>query len=156
MQRIHPTIALLLWLTASYGAGFIGTQGTLRGMENFYPSLAKPVWTPPAWLFSPVWTVLYALIGVAAWRVWRSENPRTAALTFWWIGLVLNTVWPWLFFAIGRLGLAFGESVALWISILATMLLFARIDRKAAWFLLPYLCWVGFATVLNLAIWRMN
>ena len=156
MKRPHPTIALLLWLTAAYAAGYVGTLGTLRGMDALYPALRKPAWTPPAWIFAPVWTVLYALIGLAAWRVGRTDGPRRAALSFWWLGLGLNAAWPWLFFAQGRLGLAFAEIVVLWLAILATVVLSARRDRLAPWLLLPYLAWVGFAAILNLAIWRMN
>lgn len=156
MKRPHPTIALLLWLTAAYAAGFVGTVGTLRGMQAFYPGLQKPAWTPPAWLFSPVWTVLYALIGVAAWRVWRGETPRRAPLALWWLQLALVAVWPWLFFGFGKLGPAFGEICVLWLAILATTIFFSRRDALAAWLLVPYLAWVGFATVLNLAIWRLN
>ncbi len=156
MKRTNPTIALLLWLTAAYAAGYVGTLGTLRGMEALYPSLHKPAWTPPAWLFAPVWTVLYALIGIAAWRVWRGEPPRRAPLVLWWLQLLLNALWPWLFFGFGKLGLAFGEIVLLWLAILATVIAFSRKDARAAWLLFPYLAWVGFACVLNLAIWRMN
>lgn len=153
MKRPHPTIALLLWLTAAYTASFIGMQGTLRGLQGLYLTLAKPSWNPPAWLFAPVWTVLYALIGIAAWRVWRVEGK---GLWLWWVQLVLNGLWPWLFFGFGKLGWAFGEIVVLWFAILATALVFARKDRTAAWLLVPYLAWVAFATVLNFAIWRMN
>ena len=153
MNRPHPTIALLLWLTAAYAAGFVGAQGALKGVATTYLSLAKPAWSPPAWLFSPVWTVLYALMGVAAWRVWRAEGK---GLWLWWVQLLLNALWPWLFFGLGKLGLAFGEVVALWLAILATVLAFARADRPAAWLLVPYLAWVGFAAILNLSIWRLN
>ncbi len=154
MKRPHPTIALLLWLTAAYAAGYVGTLGTLRGMASFYPALHKPAWTPPAPLFAPVWTVLYGLMGLAAWRVWRIEGRTPLAL--WWLQLALNALWPWLFFGFGRLGPAFGEILALWAAILATTVAFSRRDALAAWLLVPYLAWVGFAAVLNLAVWRMN
>lgn len=153
MKRPNVTIALLLWLTAAYGAGFVGTQGTLRGLTTLYPALAKPAWNPPGWLFAPVWTVLYALIGVAAWRVWRVEGK---GLPLWWAQLILNALWPWLFFGFGKLAFAFGEVVLLGFAILATILAFARRDKTAAWLLGPYLVWVGYAAILNLAIWRMN
>lgn len=156
MKRPHPTIALALWLTAAYAASFVGTQGTLRGLMEVYVPLVKPAWTPPAWLFAPIWTVLYALIGISAWRVWRKESRHRGALSLWWAQLFLNALWPWLFFGFGKLGWAFGEIVALWILILLTILTFFRIDRLAAWLLVPYLAWVGFASILNLAIWRMN
>jgi len=156
MKRTNPTIALLLWLTAAYAASFAGTQGALRGLEFYFPSLHRPAFTPPMWLFAPVWTVLYALIGYAAWRVWLSEPPRRAALVLWWIQLVLNALWCWLFFAWGKLSWAFAESLVLWFIILATTFLFARKDQLAGRLFIPYLAWVGFATILNLVIWRMN
>lgn len=153
MKRPHPTIALLLLLTAAYAASFVGTVGTFRGLQGLYPALAKPPWNPPGWLFGPVWTVLYALMAVAAWRVWRAEG---RGLWVWWTQLGFNALWPWLFFAWGRLGLAALECGLLAIVVLATLLVFRRSDRTAAWLLAPYLAWVLFATTLNVAIWRIN
>ena len=131
----------------------MGYLGTSRGLADLYPTLHKPVWNPPDWLFAPVWTVLYVLIALAAWRVWRVEGK---GLWLWWIGLGLNALWPWLFFAWGRLGLAALECGGLAAAILATMLVFRRSDRAAAWLLAPYLAWVLLATALSTAIWRMN
>jgi benzodiazapine receptor len=156
MKRTNPTIALLLWLTAAYTASFAGMQGALRGLEVYFPSLHRPAWTPPLWLFGPVWTILYALIGFAAWKIWMAEPPRRAALVFWWIQLGLNALWPWLFFAWGKLLFAFIESFILWLVILATAFLFAPKDKLAARLLYPSLTWVAFATILNMVIWRMN
>lgn len=156
MKRPNPTIALLLWLTAAYAAGFVGSAGVRHGLETVYPGLAKPAWNPPDWLFAPVWTVLYALIGTAAWRIWRTQDPRLAPLGLWWLGLLLNALWPWAFFGFGKFGLAFGVVALLWTTILATIVAFSKRDKTAAWLLVPYLAWVGFATILNLAIWRLN
>ncbi len=156
MKRTNPTIALLLWLTAAYTASFVGMQGALRGLEVYFPSLHRPTWTPPFWLFGPVWTVLYALIGFSAWKVWMAEPPRRAALALWWVQLILNALWCWLFFAWGKLFIAFIESLLLWLAILATTHLFTRNDKLAARLLYPYLAWVTFATILNMVIWRMN
>ncbi len=156
MKRPHPTIALLQWLTAAYAAGFVGSQAVIRDGGSLYATLRRPAWAPPAWLFAPVWTVLYALIGLAAWLVWRTEGRGKKGLWLWWLGLALNALWPWLFFGFGKLGLAFGEIVVLWLVILATTVAFSKSDRKAAWAFVPYLAWVGFASILNLAIWRMN
>lgn len=156
MQRLNPTIALLLWLTAAFAAGFVGTEGALRGLEFYFPSLHRPAFTPPMWLFAPVWTVLYALMGFAAYRVWLAEPPRRAALVFWWLQLVLNALWCWLFFAWGKLLFAFVDSLILWFVILATTILFSRKDRLAGRLFVPYLLWSGYATVLSLVIWQMN
>lgn len=153
----NPKIALLLWLTAAYSAGFVGAQGVRRGFESgLYPALAKPSWVPPGLVFTVVWSVLYALIGVAAWRAGRGEGPRRGALALWWLGLFLNAAWPWAFFGFGKLALAFGIVVLLLVVTLATIPLFARRDRTAAWLLLPYALWLVFATVLNFAVLRLN
>lgn len=156
MNRTNPTIALLLWLTAAYAASFIGMQGALRGLEVYFPSLHRPAATPPLWLFAPLWTVFYALMGFAAWKVWLTEPPRRAALTLWWVQLALSALWPWLFFMQGKLLLASIESFLLWIAIMATTFLFVAKDKPAARLFYPYFAWVTFTTILNLVIWRMN
>ena len=157
MTRTNPKIALLLWLTAAYSAGFVGSQGVRQGFESgMYGALAKPAWIPPGLVFTVVWSVLYVLIGVAAWRVWRTEGPRRAGLALWGFGLVLNAAWSWAFFGYGKLLLALGICLALLVVTLATVPLFARRDRTAAWLLLPYVAWLGFATVFNLVVLRMN
>ena len=157
MKRPHPTIALLLWLTAALAAGFVGSQGALRGAMTLYPGLAKPAWSPSpsllTALFAPLGAVLSALAGFAAWRVSRAEGK---GLWLWWLQLALGAAWPWLFFGFGRFGLAFGEAVALWIAILATTIAFSRSDRGAAWALVPSLVGAGLAAILSLAVWRMN
>ncbi len=88
--------------------------------------------------------------------MWRTEGKGKKGLWLWWLGLALNALWPWLFFGFGKLGLAFGEIIVLWFVIVATTVVFSKSDRKAAWALVPYLAWVGFASILNLAIWRSN
>ena len=153
MKRPHPTIALLLWLTAAYAASYVGTMGALRGMVTLYLGLARPPWAPPAWLFNPAWTLLSALLGTAAWRVWRAGGK---GLWLWWVGLFLGALWPWLFFGFGKLGPALAEIAVLWFVLLATILAFSRTDRAAAWCLTPLLAWVGFEAILNLAVWRLN
>ena len=123
-----------------------------------YGSFVQPDWAPPAWLFGPVWTVLYALIAVSGWLVWRRagwSGARTA-LTVYAVQLVLNALWTPLFFGAGLFGLAFAEILVLWVAIVATMVLFARHSRPAAALLLPYVAWVSFASVLNFAIWTLN
>ena len=156
MSRPNPTIALLLWLTAAYAAGGVGALGVGHGVETLYPGLLKPAWTPPSPVFGPVWTALDALLGLAAWRVWRSEGPKSLALSLWWTALVLAALWPWAFFGFGRLGLAFGLCVALLIALVAAVPAFAGRDRAAAWMLVPAVLWVAFATTLNFSVWRLN
>ena len=146
--------ALAGWLAASFAAAALGAVATRQAPE-FYAQLARPDWAPPGWLFGPVWTLLYALMGIAAWRVWRQAGFGTAIHLFL-AQLALNALWSWLFFA-WRLGAAaFGEILLLWLLIAATVAAFFRIDRLAAALLVPYLAWVSFAAALTYAVWRAN
>ena len=150
-------IALIVWLVVSLAAGGVGALAT-RNAREFYASLAKPAWAPPGWLFGPVWTVLYVLMGVAAWLVWRRAGWRGAsgALSLFLVQLACNAAWSWIFFAWRSGALAFADIVLLLVLIVATMLAFARVHGLAALLLLPYLAWVLFATALTFAIWRGN
>jgi tryptophan-rich sensory protein len=121
-----------------------------------YAGYALPSWAPPAWLFGPVWTVLYAMIAVSGWVVWRRAGWVPPAHGMYIGQLVLNMLWTPLFFGAGRLALAFAEILLLLASIAATTALFARISRLAALLLVPYLAWVAFASALNFAIWQLN
>ncbi|SHK68755.1 TspO and MBR related proteins [Pseudonocardia thermophila] len=124
--------------------------------DQQYAALEQPPWAPPPWLFGPVWTVLYVLIAVSGWLVWRRAGLTSPAHVVYAVQLLLNMAWTPLFFAAGLIGPAFAEIVVLWIAIVATIVLFARIDKIAAWLLVPYLAWVTFASALNLAIWVLN
>lgn len=146
--------ALAAWLTASFAAAALGAVATRQAPE-FYAQLARPDWAPPGWLFGPVWTLLYALMAVAAWRVWRKAGFATALYLFL-AQLALNALWSWLFFAWRLGGAAFGEILLLWLLIAATVAAFFRIDRLAAALLVPYLAWVSFACALTYAVWRAN
>ena len=136
--------------TASSGAFF--RPGT------WYEDLAKPWWRPPNWLFAPAWSLLYCAIAVSGWLVWRQAGFAGAALPLgiYTVQLVLNAAWSGLFFGLRRPDIAFGEVVLLWLSILATILAFHPVHAGAAWLLVPYLCWVTFASCLNFSIWRLN
>jgi len=125
---------------------------------TWYSTLAKPALTPPSWVFAPAWTLLYALMALAAFIVWRrSRGPaRRAALLAFALQLALNLAWSPLFFTLHRPDLAFVDLVAMWIAIAATIVLFARVSRPAAWLLSPYLAWVTFAGYLNLGVWLLN
>jgi benzodiazapine receptor len=151
----RQAIGLILWIVASLAAGWIGSRFTPGA---WYAALAKPTWTPPSSLFAPVWTALYVLMGWAAWLVWRRVGFAGApiALGLFIVQLCLNALWSYLFFGAHRPGLAFADISVLWLAILLTMILFWRIRPVAAVLLLPYLCWVGFASALNLALWRLN
>lgn len=145
------------WLIASFLAGGLGAVASANG-RTFYAELTQPAWAPPAWLFGPVWSVLYVLIGVSAWLVWRRHGLRGAAgaLGLFGLQLVANALWTWLFFAWHLGALALAEIIVLWLLIAATIVAFWRLHRPAAVLLLPYLAWVGFATALTFALWRLN
>lgn len=148
-------LGLVAFLALTFGTAAIGSQ-FMPG--EWYERLAKPEWTPPNRVFGPVWTVLYALIALAGWLVWRERGIAGArvALALYLLQLALNAAWSWLFFGLERPGAALVEIAVLWCVILATALAFRRVRRLAAVLLLPYLLWVSFASALNFAIWRLN
>lgn len=123
--------------------------------SNEYQFLNQPAWAPPAWVFGPVWTLLYFLIAVAGWLVWRKIG-FGVALWVYTFQLILNALWTPLFFGADRYDFALADIALLWVAIGATILLFWRASRLGAWLLVPYWAWVTFATVLNFAIWQMN
>lgn len=145
---------LAFWVVLSLLPGAFGSQFP---PGEWYAALAKPRWTPPSWVFGPVWTLLYVLMGVAAWLVWdRHRNAARVALNLFVLQLIVNAAWSWLFFGLRSPALAFAGIVLLWALILATVIAFRRLRPPAAALLLPYLAWVTFAAALNFAIWRLN
>lgn len=155
MSRTRQIVGLAAWIAVSFIPAWLGSQAT---NPEWYSSLDRPSWAPPSYLFGPVWSTLYLLMGIAAWLVWRRHGFRGAgvALGLFLVQLVFNGAWSWIFFGVNRMGLAFAELVALWLLILATMIAFFRVRRAAGWLLLPYLLWVTYAGALNFALWRMN
>lgn len=144
-----PVFAVALVLVAVVGS----LSAVNAGGE--YLALERPPWAPPQWLFGPAWTVLYIMIAISGWLAWSARG-WTPALGVYAAQLVLNAAWTPLFFGAGRYGLAFAEIIVLWVAIAATIVLFRRISRVAAWLLAPYLLWVTYAASLNFAIWRLN
>ncbi len=148
---------LVGWLALSFVAAAIGAAASIHA-KDFYVHLAQPDWAPPAALFGPVWTLLYALMGIAAWLVWRSGGfrlHRTALIVFL-LQLALNALWSWLFFVWHRGAPAFADIAALWLLIVATLSLFWRVRPLAGALLIPYLAWVSFAAALNYSVWQLN
>ncbi len=153
-MRAGPLLTLLLFLAASFSVAGFGAQFS---PGPWYAALDKPAWTPPSALFAPVWGVLYALMAVAGWRVFRSSSRwRVWALSLFALQLLLNGAWSWLFFGLQQIGLALADLTALWLVLLATTWLFFRSDRIAGWLFLPYPVWVTYALALNAAIAWMN
>lgn len=150
-------VGLLGWLLLSFAAAALGAVASVEAAA-FYEQLARPSWAPPQWLFGPVWTILYALMGVAAWLVWRAHGFKTGktALTLFIVQLGANALWSWLFFAWHQGAFAVVEVVFLWCLIVATVASFRRLHAVAAALLLPYVAWVTFASALTFSIWRLN
>jgi benzodiazapine receptor len=140
-------------------AGFIGSFFTTPAIGTWYATLAKPSFGPPNWIFAPVWTILFVLMGLALYLVWSrglAERKNKTAFCFFLVHLVFNILWSVVFFGLHNPGLAFLVIVALWLMIAYLILNFYRIKKAAGWLLLPYLLWVSFATLLNFAIWQLN
>jgi len=150
-------MSLAMWIGICLAAMAAGSAVTFPRIDDWYAALAKPAWTPQAWVFGPVWTTLYLSMAVSAWLVERQGGRRAgAALALFALQLGMNVAWSWLFFGLGSPGAALAHIALLWIAIAATVVAFWRSTMVAGVLLLPYLAWVGFAAVLNLAIWRMN
>ncbi len=150
------SIAVLAgFLVACFAAA---ATGILFKPGAWYERLRKPSWRPPNWLFAPVWTVLYLMIALAGWLVWRSAefSGATTALALYALQLLLNALWTPVFFGLHRPDLGFAVIVALWLAIVATIVAFAPVNGIAALLMIPYLAWVSFASMLNFAIWRLN
>jgi benzodiazapine receptor len=144
---------LTFWLLLTFAVAYLAASFKPGA---WYAQLPKPDWTPPPAVFAPVWTVLYALMGVAAWLAWRAGGWAGGALRIYLAQLVLNGLWSWLFFGLHDVTLALLDLVALWLLVLANVMLFWRLSRPAGLLLVPYGAWVFFAAVLNLSIWSMN
>lgn len=151
-------IGLIAALLVCFAAAGIGGWVTTPKIPTWYADLAKPTWTPPDWIFAPVWTILYAMMALAAWLVWRQDGFQVAklALALFAIQLALNSLWSALFFGLQHPAAAAVDIVLLWIAILATIVAFCRHSPWAAGLMVPYLAWVSYATALNIAIWRLN
>ncbi|MFN4142710.1 TspO/MBR family protein [Aestuariivirga sp.] len=149
-------VVLALLLLLCLGVGALGGLATSSAIESWYRTLAKPSWTPPDWLFGPVWTLLYIMMAVAAWLVWKTRDRIGPAMALFAVQLALNLAWSFLFFGARSPGLAFIELVMLWVAVLLTMLAFFGRSTAAGLLFVPYLAWVSFAGALNFAIWTLN
>lgn len=154
----HDLPMLAVFFLAVIAVSVAGGMITASSIPDWYQSLAKPSWTPPNWVFGPAWTILYFLMAIAVWLIWRGRRlaPVQAALAAWWVQLALNFFWTLLFFGLRQPLAALVEIAVLWIAILVTIVLFYRVRRSAALLLLPYIAWVGFAASLNAGIVALN
>lgn len=154
----RSALALLAFVAVCATAALVGSAFTAPSIPEWYGSLVKPSFTPPSWLFGPVWSVLYLAMAIAGWLVWLRPRNIAVALPLALFGgqLVLNALWSILFFGLQAPGIALVEILTLWAMIFATLISFWKISTIAGWLFVPYLAWVSFATILNFEIWRLN
>lgn len=163
-MKINNTFKLIISLIIPQLAGGLGSFFTIGSVKDWYPVLVKPALNPPAWIFGPVWTTLFLLMGYALYLVWSSYAKASAdkkgvikiALALFGVQMVLNALWSIIFFGLHSPGGALVEIIFLWLAILATIIAFYKISRPAAWLLVPYILWVSFAGYLNYSIWVLN
>jgi benzodiazapine receptor len=158
-MKINNTFKLIIAVVVSELAGIIGSIFTISVIPNWYAGLVEPALNPPAWVFGPVWTTLYALMGIAAFLVWKAGWERKEvrmALKVFGLQLFLNAIWSIIFFGLHNPGWALVDIVALWLSIIWTIAVFYKISKPAAYLFLPYILWVSFALYLNYSIWILN
>lgn len=148
---------LIAWLALCFAIAGLGGWASMDA-ARFYTELARPAWAPPAWLFGPAWSVLYTLMAIAAWLTWRraSFGSGRRALTLFIAQLIPNAAWSWLFFVVHTGRYSTLDIAILWLLIAATLAAFARLERRGALLLVPYLLWVSYALALNIAVWRLN
>lgn len=152
-------LKLIIALIVPQLFAIIGSIFTSSSVDTWYSLINKPSFNPPNWIFGPVWIVLYLLMGISAFLIWRkglNKKEIKFALAIFAFQLVLNLFWSFLFFNLQNPGIAFTEIISLWFAILATFLAFYQISKPAAYLLIPYILWVAFAAVLNFSIWTLN
>lgn len=155
-QRAQNWFVLMGFILLAEGAGIVGSFFTTPNIPTWYVTLTKPPIAPPNWVFGPVWTTLFLLMGIAAYLVWRTGVRSRSALQIFGIQLALNVLWSLIFFGLQNPGAAFIEIILLWLAIAWTIYAFSRHSKLAAWLLAPYIAWVSFASVLNYFIWVLN
>jgi translocator protein len=158
-MKLHSFFKLIIAIFISELAGILGSIFTFSAIPTWYATLTKPALNPPSWIFGPVWITLYALMGIAAFLVWKKgwdRNDVRKALSMYGFQLILNASWSIVFFGMQNPGWALVNIVALWLTIVWTMILFFKISKPAMWLLVPYILWVSFASYLNYSIWILN
>ncbi len=154
----RTVLGLLAFVAAVMAVATLSGLSVAQSVPGWYETLNKPSWTPPAWLFGPVWTVLYLMMATAAWLVWNRRGQASVGvpLGLFALQLALNAAWSPVFFGLHAVSWGFAVIVGLWAAVLATLVAFRRVVPAAGWLLVPYLLWITFAGALNLAIWRLN
>lgn len=157
-MKLRDFLKLAIAVGVSESVGVLGSVFTVPAISGWYETLQKPAFGPPNWIFGPVWTALYFLMGVAAFGVWRSSRRKKAkaALAVFCLQLILNAAWSFIFFGLKNPFWAFVDIIALWLAIIWTIVMFYRVSKPTALLLLPYILWVSFAAYLNYTIWILN
>lgn len=157
-MNISNTQKLIISIVATVGIGSLGGIFTIAEIPNWYAGLNKPSFNPPNWLFGPVWTSLYTMMGIAFYLIWKqpATDTRKKAIQIFIIQFVLNFFWSIIFFSLHSIGAALIEIIVMWIFILLTIIQFSKLSKPAAWLLVPYIAWVSFATILTASIWKLN
>jgi len=152
-KYVKLTLSIILCLSA----GFLGSFFTITSVGSWYSEINKPFFNPPNWIFGPVWTTLYILMGISLYLIWTNKNKKKeTAIKLFFTQLILNSLWSILFFGLQSPLLAFIEIIILWVAILLTIMKFHKISKTSAYLLVPYLLWVSFASILNLSIYLLN
>lgn len=159
-MKISNTWKFIISVIICEGVGSLGAIFNIGSIDSWYTTLQKPFFNPPNWLFAPAWTILFFLMGVALYYVWKNyeqkKHQAQIAIKFFIIQFILNVLWSLFFFGWQNPGLALAEIIALWIFILVTLVKFYQVDKRAGYYLIPYLAWVTFAAALNFSIWYLN
>ena len=156
---MNNTAKFFLSIAIPLAVGFTSSLFTITGTGSWYQEISKPTWNPPNWIFGPVWTTLYVLMGIALYLVWKDDRVsriKDTALLLFVFQLIFNFSWSYIFFDRHQIGLAFAEILILLALIILTIISFSRVNKLAAWLLVPYVSWVSFAAILNYTIWQMN
>ncbi len=156
---MKPIFKFVISILIPLAVGAIAGYFTSSSVDGWFATINKPSFNPPNWVFAPVWTMLYIMMGIAFFLVWKTDSAimtRRSAIAAYIAQLILNFLWSFVFFYAHQPGWALVNIILLWLMILETIILFRKLSTAAAWLLIPYICWVSFATVLNFAIWKLN
>ena len=156
---MHNTLKLIIAIIIPVAIGAASGFFTSSEIPGWYQTINKPTWNPPSWLFGPVWTTLYVMMGIALFLIWKSDasqSVKKTAIILFAVQMLLNFFWSFIFFNQHQIGWAVVEIITMWVFILLTIFAFAPISKTAAWLLVPYISWVSFATILNYTIWQLN
>ena len=156
---MKPIFKLIISIAIPLAVGGIAGIFTSSSVNGWFTTITKPSFNPPNWLFAPVWTALYIMMGIAFFLIWKSDAAtkiKNAAMGLFFLQLAFNFLWSFIFFYAHQPGWALVDILLMWLAILCTIIYFTKISAIATWLMVPYICWVSFATVLNYAIWKLN